>query len=129
MSKYNYNMHSNSTVTNINEKRLDILKAMEEIYEIIKSKYPQYLDIIANNYIGASISIIIDITMENKVKQKYFILKEVKRLFNKNSYIYKECKHVSLKYRMLSLLLKISPLSIAFLYKLRFLYIDMKSKK
>ncbi len=87
MSKYNYNMHSNSTVTNINEKRLDILKAMEEIYEIIKSKYPQYLDIIANNYIGASISIIIDITMENKVKQKYFILKEVKRLFNKNSYI------------------------------------------
>lgn len=120
LQKYNYFINENSTVTLVTRKRLDILKAQKKIYNYLNVNYSKYSRNIVNEYINSSILIIIDIVRENNILKKYYLLKELKKTVINDKEILKDKSLVSLKNRILFLLLNISPFIIAILYKLRF---------
>lgn len=120
-AKYNYFINSNSTVTTVNEKRLDILIGMKEIFELIKLSYPQFENIITRNFVGASIAIIIDIISEKSVIKKYNIIKSIQKILKENEFILRDMSLVSFKYKIFLNLIKIQPLIVVIFYKIRFM--------
>lgn len=122
-AKYNYFIDSNSTVTNINEKRLDILIGIKEIFKLIKLNYPQYENVITRNFVGAIIAIIIDITAENSVIKKMYIIKSIKKILKDSKCMLKDMSLVPLKYKIFLNIIKINPLIVVFFYKLRFMFL------
>lgn len=120
LQKYNYYINNSSTVKNLNESRIDILNAMEDIYKIVNNKYPEFRYIIANNYITSSIDIIIDIAKEKSILNKYNILKSIHLLSRKNRHIADASYNLNKKYSRLYSIMEISPILVAVMYNINF---------
>lgn len=121
IQKYNYYINNSSSITKLDESRLDILIGMEEIHKMIELYYPELKYIISNTYVTSTLGIIRDLAKSNEILIKYNILKNIKFLINKNNYITNSCKDLETKNRVLYLLAKKSPLLVATIYKVSFL--------
>lgn len=119
LQKYNYYINENGVVSNITKKRLDILKAQRKMYEFLNTNYCEYTQYIINEYVNSSISIAIDIGMENKIKKKKHILKELKEINKKDKDILNIIHYKSLKQKILFNILVRQPILISYIYKLK----------
>lgn len=117
LHKYNYFINKSSTVNNFNEKRLDILKAQCEMFNILKNKYDNYTDYIVRDFISSSISIIVDMAILGQSNRK--IILKLKNIIKDNEEMLKTKKLINYKQKLIFRLLKIMPFSILFLYKMR----------
>lgn len=118
LCKYNYFINESSTVNNFNEKRLDILKAQYEMFNILKSKYDNYTDYIVRDFVSSSISIIIDMAILGE--RNIEIISKLKNIIKDNEEMLKSKKLVNYKQKIIFQLLKIMPFIILSLYKIRF---------
>lgn len=119
LQKYNYCINKNSTVSNITEKRLDILKSQRKMYNFLNINYPQYTHYVINQYINSSLQIAIDIGIENIIKEKKDMLKELKAINKEDKDILKNFKYKNIKQKILFNILNISPNIVCKMYKFR----------
>lgn len=116
--KYNYYINESSTVNKFNEKRVDILKAQCEIYNLLKSKYNNYTESITRDYIRSSIHIMADMAKTGKVDKE--ILLKLRHIINNNSYMLSDKSLLNKKEKMIFNILKVMPINVFFLYKTKF---------
>lgn len=119
--KYNYFINDNSTVKYVTEKRLDVLKAQKQIYYLILNNYKENIKYIVNQYVKSSISIAIDIALEGNIFKKKNILNELKIIVNEDKIFKGNMKYISLKDKLCFNIIKVSPISLSILYKIKFL--------
>ncbi len=117
-AKYNYYINESSTVNKFNEKRIDILKAQCEIYNLLKRKYNNYTENITRDYIKSSINIIIDMAIIGKIDRE--ILFKLKYIINNNLYMLSDKSLLNKKEKLIFNILKIMPINVFFLYKIKF---------
>lgn len=119
LQKYNYCINKYGVVSNLTENRLDILKAQKEIYEFLNSNYKKYTKYISNQYINSSILIAIDIGIEGKVKEKRYILNQLKEIIKSDKHVWDNIEHENKKQKLLFNILRINPIIISKIYKLK----------
>lgn len=126
--KYNYFIEPSSTVSNITEKRIDILKAQIRMYELIVREIPDYVKYITTQYINSSILIVLDIVRENKVYQKKGIIDELRKELRQNLDILSGYDYnlLSKSNRLYFRLLRIDPLLLAIIYQIKVLFLEFK---
>ncbi|MGG7078770.1 glycosyltransferase family 2 protein [Clostridium sardiniense] len=118
--KYNYFINDNSTVKYVTEKRLDVLKAQKAMYYFILNNHKEYTKHIIKQYVNSSIHIVIDISREDNIIKKKYILRKLKTIVNRDKEILKNIYYTNLKDKICFNMIKISPVSLTILYKIRF---------
>lgn len=121
LQKYNYCINSNGVVSNITEKRLDILKAQKEIYKLLKSNHKNYLPNIVNQYINSSILIAQDIAIEGTILEKKSTLYKLKNILKNDRDMTKNIKNINYIKRICFRILSINPILISILYRYKVL--------
>ena len=118
LSKYNYFINEGSTVTKVNEKRVDILIAQCEIFKLLKNRYNKYTENITRDFIKSSISIVID--MANKNEKNKEVLIRLRKAIKENKYMLDDMSLVTTKDKFLFNIINMNPNIILFLYIIRF---------
>lgn len=126
LPKYNYFINEGSTVTKINEKRLDILRFQCEIFNLLKNKYNKYTENITRDFIKSSISIVIDMA-NTKIKNKDILI-ELRKVIRENQYILENKTLVNKKDSLIFNILIVNPCIIFFLYRIRFRLLKLLGK-
>lgn len=119
--KYNYCINSEGVVSNVTEKRLDIFKSQKRIYHLLDKKYNDYAKTITKQYILSSILLVSDIALEKKIFEKRNILIGLKKIINEDEDILSNLDCINFKNRICFFILKLSPISIALLYRVKFI--------
>ena len=119
--KYNYYINSGSVVSNITEKRLDILKAQKEMFYFLKNRYGKYTNYIVRQYIRSSIMIVQDIAIKNNIFEKRSILNNLKAIVIRDKDILTDIRDISLKDKIYFSMLRVSPKLLCILYRIKFL--------
>ena len=118
LQKYNYYINQTSTVSKFNEKRIDVLKAQCEIYELLENRYNKYMDNVTRDIICSTISIIIDMVVANQFNKD--ILLKLKHIIKDNNNKLKDRSLVGIKEKIIFNILYISPKFTWSLYNVRF---------
>lgn len=129
LRKYNYFINEKSTVKNVSEKRLDILKAQKKMYYLFNEKYSKfYGQNIIKQYVHSSISIVSDIASERSVMEKKYILDKLKKCLKRDREILNDLKKIRIKDRIIFRLINISPTLIGIAYEIRYSIINLKKE-
>lgn len=119
LQKYNYFINNESTVKNLTEKRLDILKVQKEIYLILNEKFGDYFDNISSQYVRSSLSIVYDIC-NYKLNDEYEeMLHKIKKVIKEDRCIFKSIAYTNFMECFEFNLLRISPRMLIIFYKLK----------
>lgn len=118
LQKYNYYINQSSTVNNFDNRRIDILKAQFEIYELLQSKYNNYMENMTRDIIYSSVSILIDMVRSNQYDKE--MLLRLKQIIKDNNSKLKDRSLVETKTEVLFNILTINPKLIWILYSIRF---------
>lgn len=121
LQKYNYCINESGVVSNINEKRLDILKAQKIIFYFLNKRYKKYTNYIAKQYIRSSILIVQDIAIEGTVLSKKSLLNKLRCIVKQDKDILSNIENLTLSDKIYFSILKRSPILLGILYRFKFL--------
>lgn len=118
--KYNYFINEESTVSKINDKRLDILKAQKIMFYFLRKNNYSYSQYISMQYIDSIILLVNEIAY-NKVNSKNnYILKELKKIINRDKEIWSGLNKSSVLTRIKFNIIRFYPVILVVLYRVKY---------
>lgn len=129
VQKYNYFINKESTVNNINIKRLDILKAQRIMVDFLNIEYGEYVEEIKKQYIKSSILLVSDMSNIKDISNKKDILACLRNQVIKDKKVWYGVKNINIKTKLQFNIIRINPILLLYAYRVRFKLLKIINNK